>query len=198
MLGLSKKIVDEHVVGPLKGASPQKAEPTRHAFIAGQIDARNNFQRAAGRNLGDDRRNALHVRQFPEHSAHLDRHRGSAESANERRPWRPHQDVGSNARCAGSGVLHQPQAQPHDQQDQCHFQRHGHDADQRPDWPVHQIPDNHAIHHVFIFGQETTLFRSCPRHLTVRNGLRPGEQPQPLPADRVRTDRLSAEGSIPA
>jgi hypothetical protein len=73
-------------------------------------------------------------------------------------------------RCPRSraAVLEHPHAKADDQQDERDFERHGHNADQRAHRPMHQIPDDHAIHHVFKTGRLTLL---AIRSLRRRNWL---------------------------
>ena len=81
------------------------------------------------------------------HAADFDRHGSIADAGHERSVGRLHDDVGPDAGLALPGIIQHADGEPHDQQDQRHLKRNRHNADQRPDGPVHQVGDDHFVHH---------------------------------------------------
>ena len=150
MFRLGKEVVDNDVIRPLKWSAFEVAETAGHAFIARQVNPGDDFQRTRRTDLRDDRSDPCHVRQLGEDVFHLDRHRRARQARDERRSRRQDDYVGADAGVPCALVLEHAKAKPDDQQNQCHLKRHRHNADQRPDRPMRQIPDDHPIHHVFI------------------------------------------------
>ena len=87
--------------------------------------------------------------QFLQHASDFYRYRGARQAGNERRPGRQQQYVRANACGPCAAILQHAEAKSDDQQDQRNLKRNRHHADQRAQRPMHQIPDDHAIHHVF-------------------------------------------------
>ena len=100
-----------------------------------------------GGELPDDRRNHLDVGQFLNHAADFDRHRGIAYARHERSVRRLHDHISADAGLPLPGVIQHAYRQSDDQQDQRNFEGNRHNADQRPDGPMHQVGDDHFVHH---------------------------------------------------
>src|SRR5581483_7192203 len=124
------------------------------------------------RDLRDHRGHHFHVRQLGQHVPDLDGNGRAGEPDDVRRSRRHHHHVCPDPGLPLLGVVHHAQRQADDQQDQRDFQRHGHDADQRPHRPVDQVPENHFVHHesgaialllAFSFGAATTGLRGNSR-----------------------------------
>ncbi len=93
---------------------------------------------------GDHR---LDVGQLRKHAADLDRHRSIADARHERSIGRLHDHIGADAGLALPGIVQHADGESNNQQDQRHLESNGHNADQRPDGPMHQVGDNHFVHH---------------------------------------------------
>jgi len=174
MIRLGKQIVHQYVVRPLKRTARQIVEARRHAFIAGQVDSRNNLERAGRGDLRDHRSHALTWGSFastppiligigaPE-NALINEDPGGRTSTSAPMPA-----VRVRLSCSIP-------ATDHDQQNHRNFQRNRHHADQRAQGPMHQIPDDHPIHHVV---SQHTAGRAQLLALAVRLwrvGIRPVE-----------------------
>ncbi len=146
MLRLGKIIIHQAIIRSLERAAVQEVERDQRLERL-EVDSVDDFQVLGGGELPDDRRHHLDVRQLRQHAADLDRHGSIADARHERSVGRLHDHISADAGLALPGIIQHAYREAHDQQDQRHLESNRHNADQRPDGPMHQVGDNHLVHH---------------------------------------------------
>src|SRR5580765_2296385 len=115
-------VVDQDLVGSLKWPSLDVTKRPTQRFKTREIDSIDDFDAAAGCDLPDDRTYHFNVRHLADHVSDLYRYRCATDTCQEGRPGGLHDHVGSNARGAVLGIVHDSITQTYDKQNQCYFQ----------------------------------------------------------------------------
>ena len=157
MLRLGKIVIHQAIVRALERAAVKVVK--RDQGLEGlEVNPVDDLEVLGGGELPDHRRNHSDVGQLRKHAADFDRHRSIAYARHERSVGRLHDHIGADAGLALPGVIQHADGKSHDQQDQRDLERNGHNADQRPDGPVHQVGDDHFVHHGLVGGRQPYFF----------------------------------------
>ena len=147
MLRSGLQIVDDHVVRTFKRSAGKIMKSATDLIERLQIDAIKDFDRSRRRDLHDHRRDSGDVVQLTQLVGNLHRNRRTAHPHDQRRSRRLHHNVGANAYLAAAAVIQNAQHDAHDQQNEGDLNRDGEHADNGAKRPVHQVRDDHPVHH---------------------------------------------------
>jgi hypothetical protein len=78
-------------------------------------------------------------------------HGRARQPGNKRGAWRQHENVRPNSGGSGAVILQHSERETHNEENQRYLERYCHYAYQRAKRPMHQVADDHAIHHFIFF-----------------------------------------------
>jgi hypothetical protein len=88
---------------------------------------------------------------FFQYTLDFDWHGSARQPGNKRRAGRQYENVRANSGGSGAIILQHSKREAHDQENQRYLKRHRYNAYERAERPMHQVADNHAIHHSLFF-----------------------------------------------